>query len=119
MQQKKLFIGTKTVGVIKTKETVSKMEFRKSWINEGLRKWNDKAMHGQFLRNMQETMDVEQTWSWFRSSDLKVQMEGLICAAQEQALRTNYMKHHIDRTAAESPLKVEKCAVKRVRVCVI
>ena len=56
-------------------------------------------------------------WSWLRSSDLKVQTEGLICAAQEQALRTNYVKHHIDRTA-KSPLNVE-CAVKRVRVCVI
>ena len=74
-------------------------------------------MHGQFLRRMQETMDAEQTWSWFRFSDLRVQTEGLICEAQEQVLRTKYVKHHIDRTA-ESPLKVE-CVVKRVRVCVI
>ena len=72
----KFLIGAKTVGVIKTQETVSKMERkrkRKSWTNEGLRKWKDKAMHGQFLNNMQETMDAEQTWSWFRSSDLKIQ----------------------------------------------
>lgn len=74
-------------------------------------------MYGQFQRHMPETTDAEQTWSWLRSSDLKVQTEGLICAAQEQALRTNFVKHHIDRTA-KSPLNVE-CAVKRVRVCVI
>ena len=60
-------------------------------------------MHGQFLRDMPETTDAEQTWSWLISSDLKVQMESFICAAQEQALRTNNVKHHSDWTA-ESPL---------------
>ena len=65
---------------------------------------------------MPETTDAEQTRSWLRSSDLKVQTEGLICAAQEQALRTTYVKHHIDRTA-KSSLNLE-CA-KRVRVCAI
>ena len=53
-------------------------------------------MHGQFLRDMAETTDAEQTWSWLISSDLKVQMEAFICAAQEQALRTNNVRHHID-----------------------
>ena len=60
-------------------------------------------MHGQFLRDMPETTDAEQTWNWLRSSALKVQTEALICAAQEQSLRNNYVKHHIDRTA-ELPL---------------
>jgi hypothetical protein len=35
--------------------------------------------------------------------DLKPETEALLCAAQEQALRTNYVKFHIDRTV-ESPL---------------
>ena len=73
-------------------------------------------MYGQFLRHMPETTDAEQTWSWLRSSDLKVQTEGLIWAVQEQAIRTTYVKHHIDRTA-KSSLNLE-CA-KRVRVSVI
>jgi len=34
---------------------------------------------------------------------LKIQTETLICAGQEQALRTNYVKYHIDHTV-ESPL---------------
>ena len=38
-----------------------------------------------------------------RSSDLKVQTEALICSAREQVSNTNYVKHHIARTAA-SPL---------------
>ena len=34
--------------------------------------------------------------------NLKVGTEALLCAAQEQAVRTNYMKYHIDKTS-ESP----------------
>ena len=36
-------------------------------------------------------------------ADLKVETEGMLCAAQEQTNRTNYVKHKIDRTA-QSPL---------------
>ena len=36
-------------------------------------------------------------------SDLKVQTEATICAAQEQALRANYAKNKIDKTS-ENPL---------------
>ena len=38
-----------------------------------------------------------------KKNDLKAEAEALICAPQEQALRTNYIKFNIDRTA-ESPL---------------
>ena len=37
-------------------------------------------------------------------SDLKVKTEATICAAQEQALRTNYTKNKIDKTS-ENPLR--------------
>ena len=36
-------------------------------------------------------------------SNLKVQTEATICAAQEQALRANYTKNKIDKTS-ENPL---------------
>ena len=35
--------------------------------------------------------------------DLKIQTEALLCAAQEQAIRTNYIKHHIDKSS-ENPI---------------
>ena len=38
-----------------------------------------------------------------RKSDLKGCTEALICSAQEQSIRTNYIKYNIDKTA-ESPL---------------
>ena len=38
-------------------------------------------------------------WDWLRKAELKVEMEAILCAAQEQVIRTNYMKHKIDKTA--------------------
>ena len=36
--------------------------------------------------------------------DLKVGTEAFFCAAQEQAIRTNYIKYHIDKTS-DSPMR--------------
>ncbi len=65
--------------------------------------WTDKIMHGQFVRDMAGTADPEASWNWLHHQDLKKETEGMIIAAQDQALRTNYIKHKIDKTAA-SPL---------------
>ena len=43
------------------------------------------------------------SWRWLRNGFLKKEKEGLILAAQEQALRTNSIKHSIDKTS-ETPL---------------
>ena len=53
-------------------------------------------MYGQYLRDMDEK-DIQNSWKWFRSSDLKGCTEALICSAQEQALRTNNIKHFVDK----------------------
>ena len=47
-------------------------------------------------------------------SDLKIGTEALLCAAQEQVIRTNYIKRHSHKTS-ESPL-FRLCG-KKVRVC--
>ena len=60
-------------------------------------------MYGQFVREMPETMDKKETWNWLRKADLKVETEAMSCATQEQAIRTNYVKHKINKTA-QSPL---------------
>ena len=59
-------------------------------------------MHGQFLREMPETVDKVKTWEWTRKGDLKFETEALIFAAQEQALRTNYVtgKFNINKSVA-------------------
>ena len=65
--------------------------------------WHEKKMHRQFVREMPEQVDEDRTWQWISNNDLKIGREGLFCAAQEQAIMTNYVKHHIDKTS-ESPL---------------
>ena len=40
----------------------------------------------------------ENTWVWIRKGFLKKETEGLICAAQEQAIRTSYIKAKIDKS---------------------
>ena len=51
--------------------------------------------NGTFLRQL--------TWEWTTKGDLTVKTEALIFAAQEQALRTNYVKINIDKSV-DSPL---------------
>ena len=61
-------------------------------------KWS-KPTHKQFIRKTMKKADKEKTWQWLSRGDLKVGTEAWLCAAQEQAITTNYMKHHIDKTS--------------------
>ena len=71
-------------------------------VNDTENERKQKRMHRQFVRG-KEGIDWDRTWQWIAKGDLKGCTEALICSAQEQALRTNYTKFHIDHTA-ESPL---------------
>ena len=57
--------------------------------------WKEKHLHGKFLRETEEVQG-EGTWGWIRKGYLKKETEGLVFAAQEQALRTNWIKKNID-----------------------
>ena len=57
-------------------------------------------MYGQFIRDMPESTYKEKSWLWLRKCDLNIPSEALICSAQEQAIRTNYVKYHIDKSLA-------------------
>ena len=60
-------------------------------------------MYGQFVCEMNEEIYKDISCKWLVQSDLKVQTEATICAAQKQALRTNYTKNKTDKTS-ENPL---------------
>ena len=62
----------------------------------------EKLMYGQVLRDMLESADKKKTWEWLRKADLRKRTESLLCAAQEQVLRTN-VKHKVYEST-ESPL---------------
>ena len=71
-------------------------------------------MNGQFIKEMPEKVDKDRTWQWLSKSDFWIGTEAQLCAAQEEAIRTNFVKHYIDKTS-ESP-----CAdyvEKKVKVC--
>ena len=72
-------------------------EFKQQDNEERLNNWRGKAMYGQYVRKI-EDKDKSNTWKWLRKSNLKGCTEAIICSAQEQALRTNYVKFHIDKT---------------------
>ena len=98
-----LIRGVATAGTIRTQGIITSGEFKKQR-EQGLKqKWNKKRMYGQFVREMPEKVDKKKTWHWLSRSDLKISTEALLSAAQEQVIRINYVKHHIDRTS-ESPL---------------
>ena len=59
-------------------------------------------------------IDKDVTWKWLVQSDLQVQTEATICAAQQQALSTNYTKTKIDKTS-ENPL-CRMCGERRETV---
>ena len=101
--EENLIRGVSAAETINTRETITSVEFKKRKAKELKEKWSEKRMHGQFIRETTEKVDQEKTSQWLSRGDLKVGTEALLCAAQEQAIRTNYMKYHIDKTS-ENPL---------------
>ena len=97
-----LLVAVRKDGTITHEETVDPKEFKKTKQEERKNEWTAKRMYGQFVRDM-EDKDKNNTMRWMRKSDLKGCTEALICSAQEQSIRTNYIKHNTDKIG-ESPL---------------
>ena len=59
-------------------------------------------MHGQFIREIPMKVDKDRTWQWLCKSNSKIGTEALLCPGRTD-IRSNYVKHHIDKTS-ENPL---------------
>ena len=59
-------------------------------------KYKNKALHGQFETAREQVRDPE-SWGWLKRGILKNETEGLLTAAQDQALWTNSIKNRIDK----------------------
>ena len=105
------FLEVRRSGMIKTEDCKDKERYKRVKVNETISRWTEKTMYGQFHRDVEENTDQEKRWLWLAKSDLKPETEALICAAQEQALRTNYIKHRIDHTAESDRCRI--CGDKR------
>ena len=56
-------------------------------------RWKENEMYGQYPRRLQDgDVDKEESNRWLKSAGLKAETEGVIVAAQNQALKTKYMQ---------------------------
>ena len=53
-------------------------------------------------------MDIEQSYRWLKSGDIKGETESTIVAAQDQAISTNYFKNKILKEEIESKCRLCK-----------
>ena len=52
-------------------------------------RWHGKRTHGQLPRNLDKKLvDIEQSYRWLKSGDIKGETESTIVAAQDQAIST-------------------------------
>ena len=55
------------------------------------KKWKNKALHGQYVRNIdRQLISEENTFLWLSKGDLKAENESEIVATQDQALQKKY-----------------------------
>ena len=98
MQQvEPLLVAVKDNKTIHADDVVSPTVYKETERCRAYNSWKEKAMHGQYLREL-DGKDGVQSWKWMKDSELEGCMEALICSAQEQAIRTNNTKFYIDKT---------------------
>ena len=80
--------------------------FKNRRSNEHLEAWRDKPLHGQFIRELDDCIDLQQQWSWLHNSNLKKETGWLVMAAQDQAISTNYIKANIFHQGCSSQCRL-------------
>jgi hypothetical protein len=81
----------------------NEMQHTKERLGEVLKKkWKDKVMHGQYIRNMdRQLIGEEDTLLWLSKRDLKAETEQIV-TAQDQALNTKYYATKILHTETDN-----------------
>ena len=83
-------------GVFEQAPQMDAKHFRMCNSSLRVRSWSRKPMHGQYRRlTEQSPVDTKETFGWLKAANLPGATEGLVVAAQDQALRTRYYEHHI------------------------
>jgi len=70
-------------------------------------KWKNKAMHGQYIRNIdRQLISEEDTFLGLSKGDLKAETESEIVAAQDQAIQTKYYTTKVLNTETDSKCRL-------------
>jgi len=70
-------------------------------------RWHGKRTHGQLPRNLDKKLvDIEQSYRWIKSGDIKGETESTIAAAQDQEINKNYFKNRILKEETESKCRL-------------
>ena len=80
---------------IKNENILDKGKKKEGIRQERINSYSGKVLHGQFVRGT-ENRDLE-SWNWSKRRTMRKETVGLLTAAQDQALRTNYIKNKIDK----------------------
>jgi len=71
------------------------------------KKWKNKIMHGQYIRNIdRQLISEEDMFIWLSKGDLKAETESEIVAAQDQALQTKYYATKILNTETDNKCRL-------------
>ena len=69
-------------------------------------KYLQKKLHPVFYKETMDVRDEENSWNWLKNGYLKKETEGTILAAQDQALRTNWIKSNVDKENISSKCRM-------------
>jgi len=77
------------------------------WGESLKKKWKNKILHGQYIRNIdRQLISEEDTFLWLSKGDLNAENESEIVAAQDQALQTKYYATKILNTETDSKCRL-------------
>ena len=80
--------------IVRQEEILGEGKEKKVIQNIHKESYKQKVLHGQFYKNTEKVRDPL-TWDWLKKGYLKKETEGMIMAAQDQALRTRYIRKEL------------------------
>ena len=75
---------------LKTEVQRETRKMKDSIVEKTKERWHGKRVHGQLPRNLDEKLvDIEQSYRWLKSGDIKGETESTILTAQDKAISKN------------------------------
>ena len=79
------------------KERQNSEEKKKMIIKNRKERFGEKPLHSAYFKETKDGKDEKESWKWLTNGYLKNKTEGMLMAAQDQALRTNWISVMIDK----------------------